>query len=211
MKEIIPYQNIDEALIKLDNGGRFYNLFTKAADGEINSAELAKVAGMFNERQKLVLYLELSMSNLSKEDQVSIIAKLDDRLRKDFLKHKAQELMASEAEKRGILAANAIITGIPTIKESKSEFVGLVLIPISTGKVMTFVPVPIIDRYDIYEIRDDYSDETFLIAHYRGKDKLPFEKIKVAGVLKEIEIKVGAVKSKRKFLEINYFLSPSVA
>lgn len=206
MKQIIPYKNIDEALINLDNGGRFFNLFTKAGDGEINIAELAKVAGMFNERQKLILFLELSMSSLSRENQIDIIAKLDDRLRRDFLKYKAQELMASEAEERGVLATNAIITGVPTIKDSKSEFTGLILIPISTGKAMTFVPVPIIDQYDVYEIRDDYAQETFLIAHYRGKEKLPFEKIKVAGVLKEIQIKKEGIKGRQKFLEINYFL-----
>jgi len=208
MKQIIPYQNITEALSQLDNGGRFYNLFTKAGDGEINVAELIKVAGMFNERQKLILFLELSLSNLPKEEQVDIISKLDDRLRRDFLKFKAQELMASEAEERGILSENAIITGVPMLKDSKSEFKGIVLIPISTGKVITFVPVPIMDRFDVYEVRDDHSSETFLIAHYRGKSKLPAEKIKVAGVLKEIEIKVDGVKGKRKFLEINYYQLP---
>jgi hypothetical protein len=205
MKQIIPYQNITEALVQLDNGGRFYNLFTKAGDGEINTAELSKVGGMFNERQRLVLLLELSISKLPKEDQVDIISKLDDKLRKNFLKYKAQELMASEADARGILAANAIITGVPMIKDSKSEFRGLILIPIYTGKAMSFVPIPIIDQYDIYEIRDDHSSETFLIAHYRGKDKLPAEKIKAAGVLKKLEIKVDGFKEYQKFLEINYY------
>jgi len=205
MKQLIPYQNIEEAMLKLDNGGRFFNLFTKADDGEINAAELAKVAGMFNERQKLVLFLELSISQLSKQDQVAIISKLDDKLRKDFLKYKAQELMASEAEARGVLSANAIITGVPTLKDSKSEFKGIILIPISTGKAMTFVPVPIIDQYDIYEIRDEHSSETFLIAHSRSKDRLANEKIKVAGVLKDLEVKINGVKGRQKFLEINYY------
>ncbi len=204
MKQIIPYQNITEALTQLDNGGRFFNLFTKAEDGEINAAELSKVAGMFNEKQKLILFLELSMSHLPKEDQVEIISKLDDQLRRDFLKYKAQELMASEAEARGVLAANAIITGVPKVKESKSEFKGIILIPISTGKVMTFVPIPIIDQYDIYEVRDDHSSETFLIAHHRSKEKLPNEKIKLAGVIKELEIK-DKVKKHQKFLEVNYY------
>ncbi len=205
MKQIIPYQNITEALATLDNGGRFYNLFAKAENGQITAAELTKVAGMFNERQKLVLFLELSMSKLPKYDQVDIISKLEDKLRRDFLKYKAQELMASEAQERGILVTNAIITGVPRVKESKSEFNGLVLMPISTGKAMSFIPVPIIDQYDIYEIRDDHSSETFLVAHYRGKDKLPIEKIKVAGVLKNLEVKVDGVKGHQKFLEINYW------
>lgn len=205
MEQIIPYQHITEALTQLDNGGRFFNLFSKAQDGEITTAELSKVAGMFNEKQKLVLFLELSMSDLPKADQVDIISKLDDQLRRDFLKYKAQELMASEAEARGVLAANAIITGIPMVKDSKSEFTGIILIPISTGKSTTFVPIPIIDQYDIYEVRDDHAAEIFLIAHYRGKEKLPAQKIKVAGVIKDLEVKVDGLKGHQKFLEINYW------
>lgn len=205
MKQIVPYQNIEEALAQLDNGGRFYNLFSKAKDEEINAAELAKVAGLFSEKQQLILFLELSISRLSKQDQVTIISKLDDKLRKDFLKYKAQELMPSEAEERGILSSNAILTGVPRIKDSKSEFKGVILIPVSAGKVITVMPVPIIDQYDIYEIRDEHSAEVFLIAHYRGKGLLPEEKINVAGVLKDIEVEVNGTARHRKFLEINYY------
>ena len=35
MKKIIPYKSSNEALTALDNGGRFYNIFTKAGDGVI--------------------------------------------------------------------------------------------------------------------------------------------------------------------------------
>lgn len=205
MKHIIPFENIEEALLQLDNGGRFYNLFAKAGDGEINQSELARVAGVFNEQQRLILFLELSMSKLTREQQIDIVSKLDDELRKSFLKHKAQELMASEAASSGILASNAIITGIPTLKGSKSEFQGLILMPIFTGNVMSFVPVPIMDQYEVYEIRDHLSDETFLIAHYRGKQQLPTQTLKVGGVLKEIEVVVDQLKGKRKYLEVSYY------
>ncbi len=205
MEQLKPYQNISEAINHLDNGGHFFNLFTKADDGEINVGELAKVAGIFNERQRLILFLEFSISKLSKKDQVEIISKLDDRLRSAFLKYKAQELMPTEAEKLGLLGANAIITGVAKLKESKSEFQGLILVPISTGKVVTFVPIPIRDQYDIYEIRDDQHSEAFLIAHYRGKSTLPAEKIKVAGVFKQVEVAVDGIKRNQKFLELNYY------
>lgn len=205
MKQIIPYQHIEEALAQLDNGGHFFNLFSKAEDGEITAAELAKVAGIFNEKQQLILFLELSLSQLSKEDQMTVVSYLDDQLRKSFLKYKAQELMASDAEKHGVLSTNVIITGVPMVKDSKSEFQGIILIPISTGKVMTFIPVPIIDQYDIYEIRDEHSSETFLVAHYHSKEKLPTQQLKVAGVLKDIEVKIDGVKGHQKFLEINYY------
>lgn len=206
MKKIIPYQNCVEALNQLDNGGRFYNLFTKAKDGEINVAELSKVAGRFNQKQRLILFLELSLSKLSKEEQIDIISKLDDDLRKNFLKYKAQELKASEVETCGVLSSNVLITGVPTIKDTKSEFQGLILIPIFTGNVMSFVPVPIMDMYDIYEINDEDANTSFLIAHTRSKTKLPSRSVTVGGALKEIEVKVDGVKSMRKYLEVNYYI-----
>jgi hypothetical protein len=207
MKQLNPYTTISEAMNHLDNGGRFYNLFTKANDGEINVAELSKVGGLFNEKQRLILLLEFSIHKLSKKDQVDIISSLDDRLRTAFLKYKAQELTPYHADELGIIGSNAIITGIPKLKESKSEFQGVILIPIATGKAMTFVPIPIIDQYDIYEIYDPQQSEVFLIAHHRGKSKLPTEMNRVAGVLKQIEVTQDGVKRNQKFLEINYYCS----
>ena len=76
------------------------------------------------------------------------------------------------------------------------------------GKVMVFIPVPLVDSYDVYEIRDENSSETFLIAHARGAEKLPEQLIKVAGVLKELKSNKEEENGSKKFLEINYFINP---
>lgn len=207
MKQIAPYTDINEAISSLDNGGRFYNILTDAEDGIISSSELGKVGGLFNEKQKMILFLELSISALDPAAKAEVLSKLDSSLQRSYQKYKAQELLPSEANDRGILSSNAIITGFPKMRESKSDFNGFILIPISTGKAMTFVPVPIIDKYDIYEIRDEVSSETFLIAHARGEEKLPEQQIKVAGVLKELKLKKGETERATKFLEVNYFLN----
>lgn len=208
MQQIEPYAGINEAITSLDNGGRFYNILTNAEDGIISSAELGKVGGIFNEKQKMILFLELSISALDETAKAEVISKLDSSLQRSYQKYKAQELLPSEANDKGILSSNAIITGFPKMRESKSDFKGFILIPISTGKAMTFVPIPIIDKYDIYEIRDEISAETFLIAHARGEEKLPEQQIKVAGVLKELKLKKDDEEnSTRKFLEVNYFLN----
>ena len=47
MQGIVPYQSGEAALEALDSGGRFYNIFSDASDGEITAAELAKVAVSF--------------------------------------------------------------------------------------------------------------------------------------------------------------------
>lgn len=206
MKQIKPYVNVSEAISSLDNGGRFYNVLTHAEDGIISQSEVGKVGGLFNEKQKVILFLELSISKLDASAKADLVSKLDDGLQKSYQKYKPQELLPSEANSKGVLSANAIITGFPKLVDSKSDFTGVILIPIMTGKAMTFIPVPIIEKYDIYEIRDEASSETFLIAHAKDADKLPEQKIKVAGVLKELKMKKGDEGSAKKFLEINYFL-----
>lgn len=207
MKQIEPYVNIAEAISSLDNGGRFYNVLTHAEDGIIALSEVGKVGGLFNEKQKAILFLELSISKLDASAKAALISKLDDSLHASYQKYKPQELLPSEANSKGVLSANAIITGYPKMVDSKSDFTGLILIPIMVGKAMTFVPVPIIEKYDIYEIRDEASSETFLIAHAKDSDTLPEQKIKVAGVLKELKMKKDDGGSVKKFLEINYFLN----
>jgi len=63
--------------------------------------------------------------------------------------------------------------------------------------------MPIIDKYDVYEIRDEVSDDTFLIAHARGSIVLPEKKIKVAVVLKANK---NEKKASKIFLEALYYL-----
>ena len=48
MQDVIPYTNYAGAPEALDNGGRFYNIFTKAEDDEVSLAELAKGAAIAN-------------------------------------------------------------------------------------------------------------------------------------------------------------------
>ena len=61
MKKITPYKTTRNAITAMDNGGRFYNLLTKANDGNVSTSELAKVAGVFSDKQKMVLYLDMSL------------------------------------------------------------------------------------------------------------------------------------------------------
>jgi hypothetical protein len=206
MKKIKPYNDINEAISSLDNGGRFYNILTKADDGIINQSELGKVGGIFNDKQKMILFLELSISNLNETKKGEIISKLEDDLKTIYKKYKPQELLPSEANSKGILSSNAILTGIPKLTESKSDFKGFIMIPIMTGNVTTFTMIPIIEKYDVYELRDDESTETFLIAHSKGSEKLPSEKIKIAGVLKELKSNKEEKNASKKFLEAVYHI-----
>lgn len=206
MKKITPFISQHEALTVLDNGGRFYNLITKANDGEINSAELSKVAGVISDKQQMSLFLELSLSKLSSNSKRDIYNSLSDELKKAQTEYAAQYLLPSEAKEKGILSQNAIISGIPKYVESNSNFSGFVMIPIMTGNVMTFTMIPIIDRYDVYEVRDRISSEAFLIAHTKSDDKLPERMITFGGILKELKNKKDESAPSSIFLEAYYYL-----
>jgi len=202
MKKIEPYKNINEATLSLDNGGRFYNVLTKSDDGIISTSELGKVAGLFIDKQKMVLFLDLAISNFDVNTKEKIVNSLDASLRSTYEKYKSHELLPSEAYDKGILSSNSIITGFPKKIDSKSDFNGVIVLPV--GK--SFVVMPIIDKYDVYEIRDEVSDDTFLIAHARGSIVLPEKKIKVAGVLKELKANKNEKKASKRFLEALYYL-----
>lgn len=206
MIKIEPYKNINDAISSLDNGGRFYNILTKADDGIISKSELGKVGGIFNDKQQMILFLELSISRLDDLKKNAIISKLESELQQTYQKYKPVELLPSEANSKGIIASNTIITGIPKLTESKSDFTGFIMIPIIAGNVTTFAMIPLMDAYDVYELRDEASDNSFLIAHARGTNTLPEKRIKVAGILKELKSNEHEEKASKKFLEAIYHM-----
>lgn len=206
MQKLSPYKNFEDALQLLDNGGQFYNIFTNAKDGVISLAEVGKVAGMFNERQNNILYLEMSIENLDQESKDQILNYFDADLKEAFRKYKAQHLLPSEANQYGVVSSNAIITGIPKLQTSKTRFSGFIMIPIIAGSVTSFVMIPISEKYDIYEVRDEESSEEFLVAHSRSSNKLPQKKIKIGGVIKELKLKEDEKEASGKFLECLYYI-----
>ncbi|CAL65684.1 hypothetical protein [Christiangramia forsetii] len=207
MKRINPYKEINEALSSLDNGGRFYNILAKSNDGIITQSELGKIGGVFNDKQKVILFLEMSMISLKDEEKQEILSKLDEELKQTYLKYKPQNLLPSKANENGVIASNAILTGVPKLIDNKSDFNGFIMVPIMAGKVMSFIMIPMIDNYDVYELRDEKTSETFIIAHSRGSEKLPSEKIIIAGLLKELKSEKDENSEAVKFLEVNYYIS----
>jgi hypothetical protein len=206
MKKIEPYVSQNEAIQSLDNGGRFYNILTKANDGQISQSEIGKVGGIFNDKQQLILFFEMSIYQLNQSDKESVISNLDNNLNTTYNKYKSQVLLPSEANTKGEISSNAIITGIPKLIDSKSDFKGFIMFPIMSGNVTTFMMIPLIEEYDVYELRNENSSETFLIAHTKESNKLPNKKITLGGVLKELSPDKEGDGKKGKFLEATYHI-----
>ncbi|MGC6429822.1 MAG: hypothetical protein ACON5F_02145 [Jejuia sp.] len=205
MKKIKPYKYADEALAALDNGGRFYNILTKANDGIISQAELGKVGGVFNDKQQMVLFFEMATSKLDDHKKQMIISKMETKLQQNHNKFIPLKMTPSEAKTKAIKSSSAILEGIPKRITSKTDFKGFIMIPLMVGNVTTFMMIPLIDQYDVYELRDELHSETFIIAHARSKKKLPETKLKVAGVFKELKSDEDENSSTRLFLEVVYY------
>lgn len=206
MKKIEPYQDMEQAMLSLDNGGRFYNLLAKANNRVISPAEVGRVVGAFSDKQRMVLYLELSLAKLSHGMRSILLEKLTPELRLSYEKHRPQILLPSEAEQKGIIDKNAIICGIPKLTDAKNELKGFVMVPIMAGKVMSMMMIPIMDKYDVYELRDEKNGGTFFIAHAKGEIHLPEQAMKIAGIIKELKPDKKGEGISRKFLEASYYL-----
>lgn len=208
MQKIQPYNSSKAALTALDNGGYFYNIFTKANDGVITKAELSKVgqvAMLVNGKQQGILFLAMAIQQLNEAEQSNLLRMLDDDLKQAYQKYKPEWMLPSEALATGTLSSSAVLTGIPRLVDSKEDFTGFIMIPIIINNVTSFTMVPIIEQYDVYELRDEVSSEKFIIAHLKGKTKLPEQRVQIGGVIKELKAGNNKGTSERKFLEGLYY------
>ena len=85
MKKITPYRTLQGALNALDNGGRFYNVFTKAGDDVITDSELYRAAGVYSGQDKAFLFVEMALSKLSEAEKSKLIQQLLPKLRMNYL------------------------------------------------------------------------------------------------------------------------------
>ncbi len=189
MEEIKPYATAGEAIRDLDNGGRFYNWFTRAEDDVITEAELSKVSGAFFGKQQMILFLEMALSRLSEMDKAEVLSKLDESLQVQVQKYKPQRLNTLQTNEKGKLTASTIITGVPKLQESKSYVNGFIMIPI--GKAFTMVPI--MDLYHIYAFTEEGSGYPILVAHSKvvNKLRLPETQLTVGGVWKKFTSSFG--------------------
>lgn len=207
MQTIKPYENYDEALNALDNGGRFYNLLTKADDGIITTAEIGKTAGVFSNKQQSILFLEAALLRLNQNDKNKVLSKLEDKLKKAYVTFKPQYLLPSEVSEKGKIASGLIATGVPKLIDSKTDFNGFIIIPIMVGKVMTMTLIPMYETYDVYEFRDEKTSQGFIIAHSKSKNKLLEKEITIAGIIKELKTSKEENCKTKKFLEITHIIA----
>jgi hypothetical protein len=185
MRKVTPYRNQKSALKAIDNGGRFYNLLTKADDGLITSAELSKAAGVHGNLPLMHLYLEMSLFELAEAESVK--AALSDNLRQSNQKYQPLVLSPSEANNNTHIGKTVIVTGVPHYTKSNTKFSGFIMVPMITNNVTTMTMIPLMSQYDVYELRDTTHGKNFLMAHTHSSKKLEPVETRIGGALKELK------------------------
>jgi hypothetical protein len=129
---------------------------------------------------------------------------LTPKLRQSYLVYRPRHLSPAQAAK-GRASVSVIVTGVPNYVKSCSDFNGFIMIPISTGKSMTMIMVPLIDHYDVYEVRSHASDQKFLVAHARGQRKLRPVTTRFGGIIKKLQGRKDKEAKHKVFLETLYY------
>ncbi|MDC0264483.1 hypothetical protein OAL86_05190 [Verrucomicrobia bacterium] len=60
MKQATPCKTLARVMLALDNGGRFFNLLTRAGDGEISQSEISKAAWISGGADQCLTFLSVS-------------------------------------------------------------------------------------------------------------------------------------------------------
>jgi hypothetical protein len=203
MRELKPYRTLDGLRTAIDNGGRFYNVFSHAADEVLTRGELAKAAGVFTAGVNAFLFLEMAQQQLQSDDRQAVLRLLDSDLRKNYQRYKPLTLLPSVVEKEGVAGRSLIVAGFPQFVENRKQFKGFIIVP--AGKV--FVMVPIFDKFDVYEVFDDRQmcKPGTMVATVRGQRLSHNGPIRFGGVLRKLKFKDKTEKSHNFYLETVFY------
>lgn len=207
MKHIVPYKTLQGALNALDNGGRFYNVFTKASDEVITDSELYKAAGVFSGKAQAFLFFELALSDLSKADRDRVIQCLSPQLRSTYLTQRPKHTKIEVFEQAARETDAVIVAGFPVFLEDKTQFAGFIMIPICTGKITTFTMIPIFDKFDIYEVysNSDLKGDKTIIATVRGSKRLAAKMTTFGGIVKKLKFREKSKRPHNLYVESLFY------
>jgi hypothetical protein len=201
MNKIIPYKTLKGAANALDNGGRFYNIFTKARDGIITGAELGKEAGLMWGHKELGLhYFKLAISELSDNDQVSLAMRLEPDLQEmlpNLVDVTPDTMSISEATK--VVTIRGVMERVSCPEELDAYFLTTVVI----NNIPTQVRNHVSRHYHVYRVYQDTGKRgnAVLMGVLKKKSKPPEgEMIRAVGTVFQ---QVG----KETGFEGDYFLS----
>ncbi len=202
MRKIRPYQTVLGAQRALDNGGRFYNLWSKAGDDVVDARELARAAGVFSSDIRAFLHFEMALMDLPDDHQAAVRSMLSPALTQRLEAKRPAVLAPSVVESAGSAGLPTIVSGYPSFVEDRTEFRGFIILV--TPAIML---VPLIDQFDVYEVFDTPARITprTLVATVRGSKRLDGQHCRFGGILKELHFEDKTGKDHGLYLEAMFY------
>ena len=202
MQQLRPYRTVQGAKRALDNGGRFYNLFTRAGDNVVEGIELARAAGSSSPDAIAFLHLEMALMDLPPEQKAEVLSLLERDLKEQFEAKRPRILRLSQVESEGEAGVATVVTGCPFFVEDKTRFQEFMVM--SAPHIMM---IPIGDQLDLYEVYDtpEQTGPRALVAAPRGAKRLDGSYTRLGGVLKELHFADKAGRYQGLYLEAIYY------
>ncbi len=206
MKIVRPYQTVKGALRALDNGGRFYNLFTAKGDDLVTSAELKKAAGVVGSEIRAYLFFAMALFDLEPNDRKEVEARLDPGLRSGLGRMGPTVLTPREFTSMRA-ARTCIVEGYPRQVEDHEES-GFIMIPVMTGNITTMMMMPTHDAYQVYEVYETPAKKGASCKVMWPKGQWVTgknERIRWGGIVKQACLTEKKSSPKRLYLEPQYY------
>lgn len=205
MRAIRPYRTLAGAKRALDNGGRFYNLLSRADDEEVTAGELSRAAGVHSLGTEAFLFLDLALSELTEQDRTEVISLLEPRLRARYRAAAAPLIEPSQLDQHRKAGRSVMVEGQFGYQDEQEALTGLIMIPI--GATGAMIPIPAYERYRLYSVSDSPEEEPspVLVAAPKTSRDLAGLEVRLGGEFKEIELRVDGKAKKTLFLEGMYY------
>jgi len=202
MRQLKPYQTVWGARKALDNGGRFYNLWTQADDNVVDAGELARAAGVHSSDMRAFVHFEMALMGLPEQQKAEVRSLLSPGLRNRLQKWQPKVLKPSLVEAEGAAGVPAIVTGYPSFVEDRTQLQAFIVL---VTPVITLIPI--MDQFDVYEVYDtpEQIEPKTVIATVRGAKRLDGVYSRFGGVLKELRFEDKTGKDHGLYLEAIYY------
>jgi hypothetical protein len=202
VRQVKPYQTVWGARRALDNGGRFYNVWTQAGDDVVDTGELAKAAGVYSSDMRVFLHLEMALMDLPEVQKAEVLSLLSPDLEDRLQKSRPRVLKPSVVVSQGAAGVPAIVTGYPLFVEDRTQLRAFVVL---VTPVITMIPI--VDQFDVYEVYDtpNMIEPRTVIATVRGSTRLDGVYSRFGGVLKELHFEDQTGKDHGLYLEAMYY------
>lgn len=184
MKILKPTRTLRAFQALYDNGGFFWNLFSRRADKVISAGEVAKAAAAVAEAGYAVLQFEVLRDGLPPGDAAQALAMLDARMKARHRKHAPLRLDVERLAAGSGSGKNVIVTGVATPHPDPASVPHTVTTFMMVGKAVVPVSVLLHQRATLYQLRAGTSARgpAVLLAVHPKKSVIPRRPQRFGGI-----------------------------